>query len=249
MKTVCLSRRLVKSLSQVNTRAAATAATSRQQVSQDVAYESAKPYNSIPKEPFWKFMYALMVDPKKKLQIDKLVKEWFEKYGPIVRLNIPGLGERVFLKEPSQVQTLHLNDGKNPIEPGFDHFVYYRNKMRKDLFPQTAGLLGHHGEEWYEVRSKVQQDMMRPKSAMFYINDIEEISQELTQVLADSMDSNNEVDDVLEYVNQWALESIVAIFLDSRLNCLQKDLPDDSEPRRFVEAVKVKDIEVINVNY
>ena len=47
------------------------------------------------------------------------------------------------------------NDGKSPIEPGFDHMIYYRNKIRKDLFSETAGLLGNHGEEWYDVRSKV----------------------------------------------------------------------------------------------
>ena len=57
-------------------------------------------------------------------------------------------------------------EGKMPVEAGFDPLVYYRNVIRKDLFNETAGLVGFHGEPWYQFRSKVQQDMMRPKSAM-----------------------------------------------------------------------------------
>ena len=100
------------------------------------------------------------------------------------------------------------------MESSFDPIVYYRNVMRRDLYPDTAGLVGSHGESWYEVRSKVQQDMMRPKSAMFYIRDIEEISQQLVELLTVHIDSNGEVEDVIKHVHVWSLESIAAIFLD-----------------------------------
>ena len=56
--------------------------------------------------------------------------------------------------------------------------------------------------------------MMRPKSAMFYINDIEAISCDLSDLILQSMDDNQEVDDLLELINRWSLESITAIFLD-----------------------------------
>ena len=69
--------------------------------------------------------------------------------------------------DPESVQLLLAKDGKYPIEMVFDFWVYYRNNIRKDLFPETGGLLGNHGEEWWRVRSLVQQDMLRPKSAMF----------------------------------------------------------------------------------
>ena len=59
------------------------------------------------------------------------------------------------MKNPETMKTVLSLDGKNPIEPGFDHIVYYRQKLRKDIFHQTAGLIGSHGEPWYEVRSKV----------------------------------------------------------------------------------------------
>ena len=34
-------------------------------------------------------------------------------------------------------------------------------------------------EDWYTVRSQVQQDMMRPKSALYYISDLEKIAMDV----------------------------------------------------------------------
>ena len=175
--------------------------------------------------------------------------------------SIPGSADRVFVKNPETMKTVLSLDGKNPIEPGFDHFVHYRQKLRKDIFHQTAGLLGSHGEPWYDVRSKVnvrsskprndlvnflhlptlqvQQDMLRPKSAMSYIPDIENISEDFLELVDDSLDEKNEVPDLLELVNMFALESIVIIFLDQRLGCLKKNLPENSDAKSFVNAVKV----------
>ena len=38
----------------------------------------------------------------------------------------------------------------------------------------------NNSEAWYTVRRQVQQDMMRPKSALYYIAELEEIAVELT---------------------------------------------------------------------
>ena len=59
--------------------------------------------------------------------------------------------------------------------------------------------------------------MLRPKSAMSYIEDIEQISSEFLDLIDDSLNDKNEVDDLLELVNMFSLEAIVIIFLDKRL--------------------------------
>jgi len=201
-------------------------------------YSAAKPFNEIPKLSTLKTLWDFTVDSKKKLQIDKVLEEYFDEKGPMIRMSIPGAQDRVFIRDPEHMRQVMQKDGKNPIEPGFDHFVYYRKKIRKDLFSDTAGLLGNHGEEWYDVRSKVQQSMLRPKSAMFYIDDIEQISAELNDLINSTIDKKGEVDDLLDIVNRWSLESIVAIFLDMRIHCLDKDLPSNSDAQEFVKAVK-----------
>ena len=81
--------------------------------------------------------------------------------------------------------------------------------------------------------------MLRPKSAMSYITHIENISADFLDLVHDSLDEMNEVPDLLDLVNMFALESIVIIFLDQRLGCLKKNLPENSDAKSFVNAVKV----------
>ena len=66
----------------------------------------------------------------------------------------------------------------------------------------------------------MQQDMMRPKSAMYYVNSIEEISTDLASLIDRTKDSNSDIADVVSVIFPWALESISSIFLDTRLGCL-----------------------------
>ena len=174
-----------------------------------------------------------------KLKIDQVCKDWFKEYGPIFILNVPGLASRVNIMDPESVQLLLAKDGKYPIEMVFDFWVYYRNNIRKDLFPETGGLLGNHGEEWWRVRSLVQQDMLRPKSAMFYLKDLEQIALQFTDKLQHKSDKNLEVDDVTGLLYRWALQSVSSIFLDARLNCLAEDLAPDSDTARLLQSVNV----------
>ena len=136
----------------------------------DTAYEQARAFREIPKVNTLKALYEFSFTERKskinEVCIDgfmesliicsiKIVSEWFDNFGPIVKFSIPGSADRIFVKNPETMKTVLSLDGKNPIEPGFDHIVHYRQKLRKDIFHQTAGLLGSHGEPWYEVRSKV----------------------------------------------------------------------------------------------
>ena len=86
-----------------------------------------------------------------------------------------------------------------------------------------AGLLGEQGQRWYDMRSQVQKDMMRPKSAFFYTDALQEIAIEFLQLLSKARDGNKELpDDTLTYLHRWSLESISRIFLDSRVGALEE---------------------------
>ena len=98
-----------------------------------------------------------------------------------------------------------------------------------------AGLLGEHGPKWYAMRSQVQKDMMRPKSAHFYIGSMDEIAKEFVQLLSGLRDGNRDLpDDALTYLHRWALESIARIFLDVRIGALA---PDAMEKGKFSEVM------------
>ena len=51
-------------------------------------------------------------------------------------------------------------------------------EQRKDIFGETTGVLMENNEKWHDIRSKTQQDLMRPKSAHFYLEEIQKVSDE-----------------------------------------------------------------------
>ena len=81
--------------------------------------------------------------------------------------------------------------------------------------------------------------MLRPKSAMFYIDDLEQIGLQFCEKMEQKSDSNMEVDDVTGLIYRWALEAVSSIFLDARLNCLAENLSPDSDTARLIESVNI----------
>ena len=85
------------------------------------------------------------------------------------------------------------------------------------VYRESKGLVGAHGPEWCRVRSLVQQDMLRPESAMFYIPSIDQISRDLTNLIDSARGEDNKVEDVLDYVFRCD-SSYTTQYLDSPIN-------------------------------
>ena len=204
-----------------------------------VDFNTAKDFKDMPGPSYLKAIWPMLKDPSLKLRMDQVLKTFFKEYGPIYKLNVPGLPTIVMIKDPRDTQKLLSLENKNPIQPGFDFWVYYRNNLKKDLFTETGGLIGNHGDDWWRVRSLVQQDMLRPKSAMFYLDSIEEISLQLADKIEESLDDKREIDDLMNLLARWALEAVTSIFLDTRLNCLAEDHEPDSDTTRLIQSVNV----------
>ena len=103
-------------------------------------------------------------------------------------------------------------------------------QIRPELYKTTRGVLGSRGKEWHQVRSFVNEDMMRIQSAMFYIDSIDRNSQQLCHVLSSAADQGTgQVTDVLQHVYKWALESISSIFLNTNLGCLDANPSEETQ--------------------
>jgi hypothetical protein len=50
-----------------------------------------------------------------------------------------------------------------------------------ELFGDNTGVLTEEGEKWQEIRSKVQQDMMRPQSALFFTEKLQEVGNDFVE--------------------------------------------------------------------
>ena len=75
-------------------------------------------------------------------------------------------------------------------------------------------------EDWYAVRSKVQQDLMRPKSALYYIRDLERIAMDVSEQIIEKETDRNGVMEVVKMCQKYSLEAVAFVFLGSRLGAL-----------------------------
>jgi len=141
--------------------------------------------------------------------------------GDTFRLNIPGEKHGlVILFDAEDVKTLYSNDGRVPQIPGFDMFEFIRKNAMKDRYI-NAGLI-NNAEDWYTVRHQVQQDMMRPKSALYYIDEMEDIAVELVEKIASLKGEDGKgIEDIHPFIQEYALEAVGCIFLNARLGALK----------------------------
>lgn len=145
-------------------------------------------------------------------------------YGDIVR--IPGLfgrADTVIAFKPEIFEKVFRTEGQFPRRRGLETFIYYRKKVRPEVFGDTGGLLSEHGEKWLDVRSKVNPVMLQPKVVKMYIDKVDQVACEfLAKVKRIRNKETMEMPSNFGHeLNCWALESIGVIALDQRLGILE----------------------------
>ena len=175
-------------------------------------------------------------DPKNLL---KIAPELFKQYGPILRLEAPGL-RSVWLMCPELAEKALRAAGPVPRRPGFKPIGHVRET--DEIYAGGAGgLLTSQGDEWQRFRRQVQQPMMRPKSAVGYTQKIEEVAQQFidSRVRPRRDARTGETpEDFLYDLYRWALESVACIALNTRLGCFEPDLEEGSEQMQVIGAVR-----------
>lgn len=126
----------------------------------------------------------------------------------------------VHIHNPEDVRTLLAADGPVPYNPAFEGMEYFRRHELAYYFGGSPGLVGSQGEDWRAFRQLVQQDMMRPGSALYYLQHIEAIARELSDRAAAGRDAAGETS-VGVLCQEFGLEAIGQVFLGCRLGSLQ----------------------------
>ena len=182
--------------------------------------EDVKPYSAMPSPPAWPLLGHIPLLAKKENQerLDQMFHQLRLQLGDIYRLSVPGQGDMVVVFRPEDVRAMYASDGRIPYQTAFEALELLRGRNR-ELYKST-GLLTN-SEEWYEVRQAVQQDMMKPKSALFYISDIEEVAEELVDKVADTRNKDGDVV-VNTMLNEYALDAVGVFALGTRLGSLQE---------------------------
>ena len=100
----------------------------------------------------------------------------------------------------------------------------------KHKYP-SMGLINNK-EDWYEVRTLIQQDMMRPKSALYYTREMEEIASDVVGVIEEMKDDEN-CFEINRMCQEFALEAVAYVFLGNRLNTLK----GGADGKRMIDIV------------
>lgn len=149
-------------------------------------------------------------------------------YGNIIR--IPGLlgrSDTLLTYKPAIFEKVFRTEGPFPERRGLETFIYYRKKVRPEIFGNTGGLLSEHGEKWLDVRSKVNPVMLQPRVVKMYVGKVDQIVDEFLikmRMMRDpvTMEMTNRFGHQL---NCWALETVGELALDERLGLLN-DTPN-----------------------
>ena len=175
-------------------------------------------------------------------------KDMLRYYSPL--MNPKGNGHVVYLFNPSLVEYVHRNEGKYPNRGPVFEFLGVLRSSRPDAFGEYTGLLSDEGEKWHNMRSKVQQDMMRPQSALYYTERLQEVADDFVKYV----EMNRTIDmtnhgDFINDLQDLALEHITAIALDTRLGCFgsASALGSNAQAEKAVKASRGLASEFLNI--
>ncbi|KAB7499513.1 putative cytochrome, mitochondrial [Armadillidium nasatum] len=159
-------------------------------------------------------------------------------YGPTFKLQIVGQPTMVAITNVDDVQKLYQITMDDPERPPLNSLKKIRAEAIDNFFDKKAGILLENFEEWKRVRSKVQVPVMRPKNILKYLQEMDNVSRDFTDRIAELQLKHGEMPkNFQQEIYKWALESVGTVALNRRLGCLNPNLPSDSEQEKLINSV------------
>ncbi|KAK8738180.1 hypothetical protein OTU49_004087, partial [Cherax quadricarinatus] len=170
--------------------------------------------------------------------LHKIWADIVKQYGPIVKIQQPGIDNLVALTNPDDCQTLMRATMDNPMRIAFLSLKKIRMETVDDYFEKKGGILVENGDEWWRVRSRVQKPMMRAKNVTSYLASMDEVVLNFMDRIAAMQEEFGEMPSNFQFeLYKWALESVGLVALNRRLGCLEPSIQKDSEPMRLITIV------------
>ncbi|XP_063144981.1 sterol 26-hydroxylase, mitochondrial isoform X2 [Candoia aspera] len=149
---------------------------------------------------------------------------WKSTVGPLLNINIGS---------PEILEELLRQEGKYPIRSDMVLWKEHRDKRHLSYGPFTED-----GERWHRLRQVLNKRMLKPSEAVLYADAINEVVSDLIEHLEEERrksSSGVKVEDMANLLYQFALEGISYILFETRIGCLEKQIP--TETKNFIDAI------------
>lgn len=165
----------------------------------------------------------------------KYFEDLQKTYGKVVKEKLVTGIQLIHLFDPKDFEVVFRNTMTSSLRPALESMKSVRLK-RPDIFEQP-GIFVLNGPEWKRLRQKFQVPMLQANSAEMYCSSMDIVAQEFIFRIGQLKDTKGEVPNVLGEFYKWALESIGLVIFNTRLGCLDSNLPRDSVNMKLVQAV------------
>ncbi|XP_073318464.1 sterol 26-hydroxylase, mitochondrial [Pagrus major] len=153
-------------------------------------------------------------------------------YGPIWRSRF-GPYDIVNVATPELIAQVIQQEGRYPVRAELPHWKEYL-----DLRGQAYGLHVHTGPAWYNIRSALNPKMLKLREVSSYASIIHQVVGDLLrriELLRSRSQDQATVSDMAAELYKFGFEGISSILFETRLGCLQEEIPKDT--LRFINAV------------
>ncbi|KAM4558152.1 sterol 26-hydroxylase, mitochondrial [Odontesthes bonariensis] len=190
--------------------------------------EKPRSVEDIPHVSFLELLYRLVFqgfyDRFHELQI-------YEKqlYGPIYKNGL----KSVSVNTPELLEELMRKDEKFPSRGDMSLWTEYRDMRGFGYGPFTE-----EGERWYNLRVVLNKRMLHPKDSAQYTGIINEVVTDFTKRICYLRQCSSTGDLVTNIANElylFSLEGIASILFETRLGCLEKQIPGGTQD--FINAI------------
>ncbi|KAG9328528.1 hypothetical protein JZ751_013435 [Albula glossodonta] len=145
------------------------------------------------------------------------------RFGPFDVVNVAS---------PELIEQVIRQEGRYPVRTDLPHWKEYR-----DMRGQAYGLHVDKGSEWYRIRSTLNPKMLKLKEVSAYAPVIHQVVGDLLLRLEGlrlrSADKAT-ICDLAGELYKFGFEGISSILFETRLGCLQEEIPKDT--LRFIAA-------------
>uniref|UniRef100_A0A8C7PSP9 Uncharacterized protein n=1 Tax=Oncorhynchus mykiss TaxID=8022 RepID=A0A8C7PSP9_ONCMY len=152
-------------------------------------------------------------------------------YGPIWRSRF-GPFDVVNVASPELISQVIRQEGRYPVRTELPHWKEYR-----DMRGQAYGLHVDTGPQWHRIRSVLNPKMLKLAEVSAYAPVIHQVVGDLLQRIESlrlRSQDHTTVPDLTAELYKFGFEGISSILFETRLGCLQEEIPKDT--LKFIAA-------------